>query len=270
MGVITTDKDGNAATVAADTAQVYASTVSFASGGSGYPAACNTNSFQVMFGNVEVFSGFKEQLRNVYARLTTLTGGQTFCSKATTPAAFANVLDPNEGLYLYQPLDLGTNTGSAIKRSVQWALNLPDNGPFWFSGDLYAEVIPQPPTNVTPLDSALFHVTSATTSARVTFRWTNDPLADGSNTEGFLVARPSNRGGRVRIYRCGTGASHDPTCATTVLWTGIATRGTRLTRTSGLTPGWYQWTLESGFLLPPSTTQVFGRTTARYFQVVTP
>lgn len=269
VGVIPTDKDGNATTVAANTAQVYGANVLFASGGVGYPAACNAGAPQVMYSNVEVFSGFKEQVRTVYARLTTVSGGQTFCGKATPPAAYANILDPNVGLYLYQPLDPGTNANSALKRSVQWALNLPDNGAFSFSGDLYAEVIPQPPTNVTPTDGNVFHVATPTTSARVTFAWTNDPLADGSNTEVFLVARPANRGGRVVVYRCGTGAVPDPVCSATPFWTR-ATTLTSLLRTRSLTPGWYRWTLEAGFTLPPSTTQVFGRTTARYFQVVTP
>lgn len=264
IGQITEDADGNAATVTTGTAQVYGASVTFASGGIGYPAGCDTGVPYVMIADVDVRSGFTEQLRNVYARITSKSTGPTFCSVAT-PGAVAPPT-PYVGLYLYQPLNAGA-APSAINRSVQWSMNLPDNSPYWFSGNLWAEVIPQPPTIVAPADVPVIHTGGGSTIS-VTFRWTNDPLADGSNPEGFVVARPTGRGARLTIRSCGTGPTYDPANCTTQLYRRTITR-TSYSRT--LNAGtWYQWTIEAAFRQPGSFTTSYGAITTRYFQVVRP
>jgi hypothetical protein len=268
IGVITEDKDGNPATVTAGTAQVYGPSVTFASGGVGYPAVCNKSSPMVMSANVEVFSGFKEQLRNVYARITTVSGGQTFCSKDPV-GSFGGSLTPNVGLYRYQPLDLGTSAANAIRRTVQWAMYLPDNGTFWFKGELWAEVIPQPPTNILPADLATIH-TGGTSAVTVSFTWTDDPLADGTNPEGYAVARPAH-GALLTLIRCGrvSAGPYNPATCTASPVTSTRTTGSYSRRLTS--DYWYQWSLQTSFLLPGNATRTLGSSViTRHFQVVRP
>ncbi len=261
IGAIPEDSDGSASTVAADKAQVYSPTVSFiAMGGPGYPAACTGP--QAMVANVEVFSGFKEQLRNVHARITSRSAGPTFCAVAS-PGAIAPPGAPYIGLYFYQPLDNGTSP-SLIKRSVQWSLNLLDNSPFFFSGDLWAEVIPQLPTNVLPIGGAVI-----IPPRNVDFTWTDDPRADGLNTgENYLVARPAG-GASLTVLKCGTNAlPYDPApCASIGIDNLVVTRGGHTER--GMAKGfWYQWSLRTSFLLPGNTSRTLGSTViTRHFKV---
>lgn len=255
IGKVTEDKDGNPATVTAGTAQVYGSSVTFASGGVGYPAACNAGSPLVMTANVEVFSGFTEQLRNVYARITSKSGGQTFCTVASV-GTFGGSLAPNVGLYAYQPLDSGTNAASAIRRTVQWAMNLPDNGAFWFGGELWAEIVPQLPTLVLPADKTTFRTGNST--AEVPFSWIDDKSADGGTTSGLVVPRPKGVGAQLTILKCGPASSaFDPaTCTTTFLGPSLITNG----QTKALAPinFWYQWSLRPVFRLPGDGTNTVG------------
>jgi hypothetical protein len=269
IGMITEDADGNSATVATGTAQVYGASVTFASGGVGYPAGCNTSSPWAMIASVDVRSGFTEQLRNVYARITSKSNGPTFCTIAT-PGAIAPPT-PYVGLYFYQPLNSGT-APSAINRSVQWAMTLPDNSPYWFSGDLWAEVIPAPPADVLPANDLTYH-TGGSNRYRVSFRWTDDARADGSNSgENYAVARPTGGGASISIMRCGpSSAAFDPaTCTTNNLGPTRVTGGSYNRRfTAGY---WYQWSLRSAFDLPGGgTTWVLGSTViTRHFAVVNP
>jgi hypothetical protein len=253
---IAEDHDGNPATATAATAQVYGPSVSFVSGGVGYPAVCNPAAPMVMTAGVELFSGFTEQLRNVYARVTAVSGGQTFCSRATVPGNFTGSLTPNVGLYLYQPLDLGRTADSAIRRSVQWAMNLTDNGAFWFKGDLWAEIIPQPPTISLPADGATYRTGDPT--ADVQFKWTNDPQANGGTNSGVLVPRPLAVGAQLTILRCGSSAGGylPATCTISFLAPTLITDGQYAVKvTNGY---WYQWTLRAVFTLPGPSAQKIG------------
>jgi hypothetical protein len=202
LATIPESADGNVLTVAPDSVQVYGASVSYASNPALYPATCNPAAPLVMTADVEVFSGFTEQLRNVYARMTTVSSGSSFCAPTTPPIAFANELGGNFGLYLYQPLDAGP-TPSAIKRNVQWAINLPDNSAFWFTGEIWAEVIPGPLTGFSPPSGTPFAAPGNSEKARVTFSWTKDALADGQNPEGFVVPRPLGSA-QYLIKRCNT------------------------------------------------------------------
>jgi hypothetical protein len=269
IGRITEDADGNAGTVTTGTAQVYGANVTFASGGVGYPAGCNTGAAYAMIANVDVRSGFTEQLRNVYARMTSMSSGPSFCTTASA-GGFGASLNPNVGLYLYQPLNSG-GSPSAINRSLQWAMNLPDNSPYWFTGELWAEVIPAPPANVLPADDVTYH-TGGTSRYRVNFSWTNDPLANGANPEGFAVARPTGGGASISILRCGTSSApfNAANCTTTIL---SPTRQSGQSYSRRLNAGsWYQWSLRSAFDLPGGgTTWVLGSTViTRHFAVVNP
>jgi hypothetical protein len=270
IGVITEDQDGNAATVTPGTAQIYGPSVAFASGGVAYPAVCNPTSPMVMSASVQVFSGFTEQLRNVYARVTYLTPGRTFCSKDAIIAVGGSAsLSPNVGLYRYLPLDRGPAPASSISRSVQWAVNLPDNGAFSFNGSLWAEVIPQLPTLILPADNATFK--SGNTTAEAAFSWKDDLAADGLNPEGYLVARPTRVGAELTIKQCGpTTSPYDPsTCTVTFSPATVVTGG----QATALPPVgfWYQWTLRAAFRLPGAAvgaTTIGTQVSTRYFQAV--
>ena len=109
---ITEDRNGTAFLADANTVEIYGPTVTFPAGGNGYPAGCNTGAPVVMRADVHVTSGFAaQQLRNVYARITSLSAGPTFCTVAS-PGAFGGQLGTFGGnyfgLYLYAPLDFGT------------------------------------------------------------------------------------------------------------------------------------------------------------------
>jgi hypothetical protein len=253
IGKITEDKDGNPATVTAGTAQIYGSSVAFASGGVGYPAVCNADSPLVMSASVEIFSGFTEQLRYVYARITSKSGGLTFCT-VDSAGAFGGSLTPNVGLYGYQPLDGGAS--SAIRRSVQWAMNLPDNGAFWFSGELWAVIIPQVPTIGLPADNATYRTGDPV--ADVQFTWSNDPLANGGTDAGLVVPRPTAVGAQLTIRRCGVSTTGyvASTCTVTFLDPTVITTGEYALKVPN--GYWYQWSLRAVFTLPGSTTRMVG------------
>jgi hypothetical protein len=259
------DANGNALSATNATLQVYGSLVEFpARGAANYPAACNVGAPSAMISNVEVRSGFTEQLRNVYARIDAVSGSQTFCSKAS-PGAFANELGPYVGLYLYQPLDPVSGTN----RTQQWALNLPTNAPYWFSGKVLAEVIPQPTTITSPTTGQVF--TTAAANYAVPFAWTKDPLATGTNPEGFSANRPLLRNQSVRlvIYRCAAAVAGDtfnPASCTTAVST-TTPRGTSVN--VSLARGyWYQAVFNTRFTIPPNTTTQNGSlTTTQYFKV---
>jgi hypothetical protein len=224
-----------------------------------------------MISNVELRSGYTEQLRNVYARIDAVSGSQTFCSK-DSPGSFTNSLGPYVGLYLYQPLNPVTaNANTALFRSKQWALNLPTNAPYWFSGKVLAEVIPLPPTGTYPADGAILH-TGGSTTMRPTLTWAVDPLGNGANPEGFAVARPTNNNVQAGLLQCGpvTSAFDPATCTTTIRNATTWRAGTSYTST--LNAGrWFQWTFRAGFNLPGSGTRTAGTLTrVQTFQVVNP
>ena len=261
---ITEDQNGDPNTVAPGTAQIWGPVVTFASGGVGYPAGCNTAAPMVMSADVEVFSGFNEQLRNVYARIDFVSGGQTFCTKASV-SGFGGVLNPNSGLYLYQPLDRGTNASSALRRTLAWSMNLPDNGVFWFRGTLLAEIFPQLPTKILPADNATFLTGNAT--AEVAFSWKDDNAANGANNDGFVVPRPTGAGAELTIMRCGvdTAAFNATDCTTTFLAPTVTTNE----QATALLPigFWYQWTLRPVFRLPGDTATTVGtQASTRHFR----
>jgi hypothetical protein len=209
-----------------------------------------------MLAGVEVFSGFTEQLRNVYANLTATSSGPSACA-TNSLGAFAGAIGTSRGAWLYQPLDRGA-APSAIKRSVQWALSLPDNSPYWFTGDVWAEVIPMPPTSLAPASGATFaRFLGFLQFSLVTLSWTDDPLADGTNPEGFAVARPAG-GASLAILQCGpSSAPFDPaTCTTVNLAPTEVTTGNRTAFFA--TGSWYQWSVRTSFLLPGAGTRTLG------------
>jgi hypothetical protein len=246
IGQVPEDADGNVTTATAGTAQVYGAAVGFASrGGTGYPAGCTGAT--TMYSSVAILSGFTEQLRNVYARMTAVSNGQTFCNNAT-PGAIAPPT-PNVGLYFYQPLNAGASP-SAISRSVQWAMNLVDNSAFWFRGELWAEIIPQLPAIVRPTDGASVSLGNGLTGT-VRFNWTNDARADGgtSGETTYAVARPTVRGALLTVRQCGPATGvYDPASCTGTTWASPQ----RTARFSQVLPKgyWFQWTLKTVFSLP--------------------
>jgi hypothetical protein len=259
LAPLTQDKNGNAATVDGGRVQIYAPNVAFASGGVGYPSGCNTMSPQVMFADVEVFSGFKEQLRNVYVKITSVSGGQTFCGAKAAVGSFGGSLNPNLWLYLYAPLDLGHHAFSLPRRSLKWGIQLPDNGAYWFDGELWAEIIPAPPTIKAPADGATFRGEPATT--QVSFEWTEDLTANGSTPAGTVVPRPRGGGSEVTIWRCNAATTtntfdatacgatpvYGPTIVTSLAYAGVFPTGS-----------WYQWTIRPAFTLPGDTSKTVG------------
>jgi len=255
--------DGNALSVGSGTVQVYAPTVSFISNNSLYPAGCNTGSPMLMQADVEVLSGYAEQLRNVYANVSDQSSGPTFCA-TNSLGSFASTVGTTVGAYLYQPLDRGASP-SLDKRSVRWSMNLPDNSPYWFTGNVWAEVIPQPPTGLTPADDATYGPLWFFQFSWVTLRWTDDPLADGTNPEGFVVARPTG-GASLTILQCGpSSAPFDAqTCSSTFQAPTQVNNG----RYSGTFPlgYWYQWSVRTSFLLPGASSRTLGSVVAtRHF-----
>jgi hypothetical protein len=237
--------DGNVLTVAASTVQVYGASVGYASSSALYPAACNPAAPLVMTADVEVFSGFTEQLRNVYAWMTAVSGGPSFCTTTTPPAAFTSELGANFGLHLYQLLDAGPSR-SAVRRTVQWTMNLPDNGAFWFTGEVWAELVPGAPTSPVPAGGA-----TVNDNPHVEFSWTrNDGNDDGSTDGGFTVARPTAVGMALTFTRCGAaGAPYDSNnCRLTLLDRALAsTPASPLKLDKG---SWYQWKLQAAFCMP--------------------
>lgn len=258
LGVITQDKNGDPNTVTAGALQLYSSNVAFASGGVGYPSGCLTSSPQVMFADVQVFSGFNEQLRNVYVKITSVSGGQTFCGAKASVGSFGTQLDPNAWLYLYAPLDNGNPASFSLnKRSLKWGLQLPDNGAFWFNGDLWAEIVPALPAFSDLTDGQIFHGNRINTS--VQFAWTEDLSANGgpSPVPG-QPPLPNGVGSEVTIWQCSAATEASAgTCGATPVFgpsveTGLAWKG-RLD-----TGFWYQVSLRPAFTLPGLTTTTIG------------
>jgi hypothetical protein len=273
LGVIAQDGNGNAATVDAGKVQIYGPNVAFASGGVGYPSGCNTSSPQVMFADVEVFTGFKEQLRNVFVKITSVSGGQTFCGTKAAVGTFGAQLNPNIWLYLYAPLDIGHNQFSLAKRSLKWGIQLPDNSAFWFNGELWAEIVPALPTISRPADGAVFH--STRTTVNVSFNWTEDTSANGSTPVAGQPPMPVGGGSELTIWRCNAATAAatpalDPASCTTVVY-GPTIRTGRSYRGSMTTGSWYQWTLRPAFTLPGDTTKTVGtQVITRSFKALTP
>jgi hypothetical protein len=265
FGTLTEDANGSTTTVTANTVQVYSSSTAFTNTN---PAGCASGSANHLTASVEVFSGFTEQLRNVYARIGAVSGGQSACATTTPSPSFtgSGSLTPNLGLYRYRPLNPGTSANFAIKRTVSWAMNLPDNGAFWFTGDLWAQVIPQPPTITAPTSGQVF--TTAASSLTVNFAWTNDPLADGTNPESDPVARPNLRRSQLIIYRCGllNAVSYDPNnCSVFYGPTNQRNNPAGVSLTTGY---WYRAQFNARFqILPLTTTYVGGLNSTRIFQV---
>lgn len=266
---IAQDGNGNAATVDAGKVQIYSPTASFAAGGVGYPSGCSPASPFLMFADVEAFSGFNEQLRNVYVRITSVSGGQTFCGTSAAVGSFGGSLNPNLFLYLYAPLDRGTAAFDLVKRKLKWGVQLPSNAPFWFDGEVWAEIIPALPSITSPADGATFH--GSKTKADVTFAWTEDLSADGSTPAGTVVPKPRGGGSEVTVKSCNSSAAaFDATkCLTTVYGPAIRTG---LSYAGKLTTGlWYQWSIRPAFTLPGDSAKTVGtQVITRSFKTVFP
>jgi hypothetical protein len=206
------DANGTPGVAAPNTLEIFGATVSFAAGNVGYPAGCNPAAPMVMRSDVKVTSGFaSQQLRNVYARITSISAGPTFCTVASA-GNFTAELGSYSGLYLYAPLDFGTQVAggnliaSANTRTQTWALNLPSNAPYSFSGDIKAEVIPQPPAlSTSPGYAAATNSINGpgnVSTLDVAFTGTPDPLASGNDPEGFRVNRPSTSSASILVQLC--------------------------------------------------------------------
>jgi hypothetical protein len=230
-----------------------------------------------MVADVEVWSGFPEQLRNVYVRINSSSAGLSFCN-SVTPGAIAPPGGTYSGLYFYQPLNAGT-APSAIRRmaTTPWNVNIPSSAPFFFSGDLWAEVIPAPPVLVAPADNLV--IRSGRNNPTVSITWTNDPRADGgtSGETSYAVGRPSG-GAYLTAKQCGSAgtfaapiAFNPLLCSTTTYYTPPSLSRNTPQYSHGYARGfWYQWTLQSSFLLPPYTgSRILGSTVqTRHFAVV--
>jgi hypothetical protein len=268
FGVIPQDANGNPATADSGKVQLYGATVSFASGGVGYPSGCLTTSPEVMFSDVELLTGFKEQLRNVYVKIVSVSGGQTFCGPKPTDASHPAALNPNIWTYAYGPLDVGQDGFSQSKRSLKWGLQLPDNGAFWFQGEVWADVVPALPTNLSPADGTVLRTGDPT--AEAAFVWREDATANGSRPTAGQAPLPTGAGTQVTITRCNTlasGAFDAAACTLVVSPTPVVTRS--LAYTIKVPTGyWYQWSLRPAFYLPgqPTTLTVGSQVVSRSFR----
>jgi hypothetical protein len=252
---ITQDKNGDPATATDATVQIYSTNVAFASGGVGYPSGCNIKSPQIMFADVDLLTGFNELLRNAYVRITSVSGGQTFCGTTAAVGAFGASLNPSVFLYNYTTLDRVNQP----HRSLKWGLQLPDNSAFWFNGELWAEIIPAPPTISTPADGAAINQGNSTTE--VPFLWTLDGTASGG------ASLPRNVGAQLTILRCNaaTGAYNPAACTTTFLAPTVMTKAEYAAKVPA--GYWYQWSLRSAFTLPGQTATTIGSlVTTRFFK----
>jgi hypothetical protein len=264
LSKITQDKNGDPATAAGATVQIFSSNVAFASGGVGYLSGCNTQSPQIMYADVDLLTGFNEMLRNTYVRITSVSGGQTFCGTSAAVGAFGGSLSPSVFLYNYTTLDKGSDALSRLHRSLKWGLQLPDNTAFWFDGELWAEIIPAAPTIAKPADGTATNQGNST--AEVVFLWTLDGTANGGTATAPL---PRNVGAQLTILRCNaisTGAYNPAACTTTFL---PATLMTQAEYAAKVPVGyWYQWSLRSAFTLPgqPNITTIGSFVTTRSFK----
>jgi hypothetical protein len=258
LGLMTQDSNGNPATADSGKVQLYGATVSFASGGVGYPSGCLTTSPQVMFSDVELRTGFNEQLRNVYVKITSVSGGQTFCGTKAAVGTFAASLNPNVWLYLYAPLDNGNTANFSLpNRSLKWGLQLPDNSAFWFNGEIWAELFPAPPTFSAPADGFTFYTGDAT--AQAAFAWKDDQTANGSTPVAGQPPLPTSVGSEITIRKCNTvasGAFNAAACTTVVA--GPTVTASRQYKTSLTVGNWYQWSLRPAFTLPGLTATTIG------------
>ncbi len=266
ISLITQDHNGDPLTASSGTLQLYSSNVAFASGGVGYLSGCDLGSPEIMYADVEVLTGFKEQLRNVYVRITSVSGGQTFCGPKDSAGTFTGSLNPNIHLYRYDALDAGPQ--GQPRRSRKWGLQLPDNGAFWFDGQLWAEIVPALPSITGPTNGRVFRTRSST--YKVSFAWTEDKTADGTTPAGSLVALPTGRGSELAIRQCNavsTGA-FDPAACLTIIRQASVTTNKQATATVPV-GYWYQWTLRPAFRLPGSNVTTVGSQAINpVFQVV--
>ncbi len=269
LGVITQDQNGDPLTASSGTAQVYGANVRFAAGGVGYPTGCLTSSPKVMFANVDVLTGFTEQLRNVYVRITSVSGGQTFCGPKAAVGTFGASLNPNVHLYGYGPLDFGTQTFSRSLRTLTWGIQLPDDTTFWFDGELWAEVIPAAPTISSPANGATLR--GSRTATAVAFAWKEDKAADGKTPTAGQAPKPQGVGAEITIWRCNaSSAAYDESACTTVV-AGPTFTAAKAYATTLPTFFWYRWTVRSAFTLPGSTARTIGsQATTRYFRTTFP
>jgi len=266
---IAQDGNGNAGTVDSAKVQIYSPTANFASAGVGYPPGCSTSSPYVMFADVEAFSGFNEQLRNVYVRITSVSSGQTFCGASASIGNFGSSLNPNLFLYLYEPLDKGTGSFDLVRRSLTWGVLLPSNAPFWFDGEVWAEIVPALPTITNPADGHIFHGGQSKTD--VAFAWLEDLTANGSTPAGSVVAMPKGAGSEVTVWQCNAAAqAFDATTCGTPLVNRVVR--TTLSWSGKLSTGfWYQWSLRPVFTLPGDSAKTSGtQVITRTFKTVFP
>jgi hypothetical protein len=149
------------------------------------PAGCGAAP-AYMTASVTAESGYSAyQLRNVYAQLTEVSaGGIRFCnSDPPGPFGLSNAL----GLYLYAPLDFGPNGATSAARN--WAIQLPDQGPFWFKGIIQAEVLPGEPWGFYPADQT--STTLATFESLGRLNWANQLSDDPDSAAAFPRQMPT-------------------------------------------------------------------------------
>jgi hypothetical protein len=260
LSAIPQDANGNALSVDSGKIQLYSSNVAFASSPFSATTGCASSTAPlVMYGDVELFSGFKEQLRNVYVRITSISGSQTFCNTKPSVGTFGATLNPNVGLYLYAPLDNGHIPGFTMpKRSQKWGLQLLDNSTFWFNGEIWAEIIPALPTITKPANGARVRGEPATTS--VAMAWKEDKNADGTTPAGTVVPRPTGVGSEITIWRCNTATANAApafdAAACTTLVDGPAVQAGEAYAPILTTGYWYQWDIRPAFRLPGDPTLV--------------
>jgi hypothetical protein len=176
-----------------------------------------------MVADVELLSGFTEQLRNVYAKLTTMSAGPSFCSLDS--AGSHSDLSGAIGLYSYPPID--GNTGHN-PRSKTWSIALTSNDLFWFVGELWGLPVPSEPGIGLPTEQGTVS-SGGLTSKVVTISWTLDPLANNTDPDGAGVLTPLAVGAQVSLYyatnftNCSGALIEGPVNVTGTTWTSTKT-----------------------------------------------
>jgi hypothetical protein len=194
-----------------------------------------------MYADVWITSGYQvDQLRGLFAKITSTSAGVTFCNHDTGyPSRLdAELGSTSNGLSLYGALDPGD------KWFMTWGINLSTSNAFWFTGIVLSEIFsPARITNWAPADGVTFNTGGRLTTAPVSFTWTSDAAANGTDPEGYGVLRPKQQG-RLSVWRCTTSTSlpfAEADCTANVFSQLNYYLGTTysLERTN-----WYKWTYQ--------------------------
>jgi hypothetical protein len=197
LGTITEDSNGKAYAAATNTVEVFAETVNFTSNPAEYPTNCDPAAPAVMWADVYLTSGYQiDQLRNLFAKITSTSAGVTFCNHDTNyPPEFDTQLGSTAlGLSVFGALD------PLLSWPQTWGINLTSENPFWFTGQILSEVFaPSRITGWAPAAGAKLRTNNATRNTF--FTWNRDLTADGSNDEAYVFSRPTQLG-RLTIWKC--------------------------------------------------------------------